>query len=159
MTDTDFRWMQYAIDLAKHAEKLGEVPIGAVLVCHDQVAGEGYNQPIALHDPTAHAEIMALRKGGRALGNYRMLETTLYVTLEPCIMCVGAMVHARIARLVFGALDPKAGAITSCMNGLDLQQFNHRVNWDGEILAEECGRLLQDFFRKKRKPLTVHFTG
>lgn len=148
--NTDVRWMQRAIDLAKRAEMLGEVPVGAVLIYHDEVVGEGYNQLIALHDPTAHAEIIALRQGGQALGNYRMLDTTLYVTLEPCIMCVGAMVQARIGRLVFGALDPKAGAVVSCMGGLEMSYLNHRVFWQSGVLAQECGQLLQDFFKKRR---------
>lgn len=146
----DTHWMQYAIELAKRAETMGEVPVGAVLIYHDEVVGEGYNQPIALHDPTAHAEIIALRQGGQALGNYRMLDTTLYVTLEPCMMCVGAMVQARIGCLVFGALDPKGGAVVSCVQGLSMSHFNHRVVWNSELLAQECGQLLQDFFRKKR---------
>jgi len=142
--------MQHAINLAKHAEMLGEVPVGAVLIYHDEVVGEGYNQPIALHDPTAHAEIIALRQGGQVLGNYRMLDTILYVTLEPCTMCVGAMVQARISRLVFGALDPKAGAVISCVNGLSMLHFNHRVVWEAEVLSQECGQLLQGFFKKRR---------
>ena len=148
--DADYKWMQYAFDLAKHAESLGEVPVGAVLIYQNEIIGEGYNQPINLQDPTAHAEIIALRQGGQKLANYRMLDTTLYVTLEPCMMCVGAMVQARIGRLVFAALDPKAGAVVSCVNGLAMPQFNHRIEWQGEIMAAECGKLLQDFFRKRR---------
>ena len=148
--DVDIRWMQHALDLAKRAEMLGEVPVGAVLVYHEEAVGEGYNQPIALHDPTAHAEVIALRQGGQALGNYRILDTTLYVTLEPCLMCVGAMVQARIGRLVFGASDPKAGAVTSCMAGLDMPQLNHRVLWQKGLLAQDCRQLLQDFFKRRR---------
>src|SRR3990167_11165131 len=115
-TENHQRWMQRALTLAKQAEKIGEVPVGAVLVFNDEIIGEGYNQPISQCDPTAHAEMIALRQGAKTLGNYRLLGTTLYVTLEPCVMCAGAMVHARISRLVFGAKDPKVGAIISTAN-------------------------------------------
>ncbi|MEW6353033.1 MAG: tRNA adenosine(34) deaminase TadA [Pseudomonadota bacterium] len=146
----DEHWMRHAIVLAARAQEEGEVPVGAVLVLGDEVVGEGWNRPIAAHDPTAHAEIMALRAGASMLGNYRLNDTTLYVTLEPCVMCAGAMVHARIKRLVFGAHDPKAGAVTSVFNILDSNKLNHRVEYAGGILAEECGALLSSFFKARR---------
>ena len=143
--------MRRAIELAKQAEILGEVPVGAVLIYQDKVLGEGYNQSIQLHDPSAHAEIVALRKGGQALSNYRLLNTVLYVTLEPCLMCIASMVQARISRLVFGAFDPKAGVVTSCLDGLSLPFLNHRVIWEGGVLKQECVQLLQEFFKQRRK--------
>ena len=149
-TENHQRWMQRALTLAKQAEKIGEVPVGAVLVFNDEIIGEGYNQPISQCDPTAHAEMIALRQGAKTLGNYRLLGTTLYVTLEPCVMCAGAMVHARISRLVFGAKDPKVGAIISTANILDLPQLNHRVEYQFDILAEQCGQVLRQFFQSKR---------
>jgi len=148
MRDAD--WMQTALVLAGRAAASGEVPVGAVLVQGESLLAEGWNQPIAAHDPTAHAEVMALRAAGQSLGNYRLADTTLYVTLEPCLMCVGAIVHARIARLVFGAYDPKSGAVTSCMHGFEVPGLNHRVASTGGILADECGALLKQFFRDRR---------
>ncbi|MBI3343861.1 MAG: tRNA adenosine(34) deaminase TadA [Gammaproteobacteria bacterium] len=147
----DEHWMRHAITLAERAQEEGEVPVGAVLVLNDEIIGAGWNRPIAAHDPTAHAEIMALRAGAAKLGNYRLNDTTLYVTLEPCVMCSGAMVHARIKRLVFGANDPKAGAIKSVFNILDSARLNHRVEYAGGILAEECGGMLSRFFEARRK--------
>ena len=149
MTDAD--WMQAALLLAARAAASGEVPVGAVLVQGESLLAEGWNQPIAAHDPTAHAEVLALRAAGQSLGNYRLADTTLYVTLEPCLMCVGAIVHARVARLVFGAFDPKSGAVTSCMHGFDVPGLNHRVASAGGILAGECGALLKQFFRDRRR--------
>ena len=149
MTDAD--WMQAALLLAARAAASGEVPVGAVLVQGESLLAEGWNQPIAAHDPTAHAEVLALRAAGQSLGNYRLADTTLYVTLEPCLMCVGAIVHARVARLVFGAFDPKSGAVTSCMHGFDVPGLNHRVAATGGILAGECGALLKQFFRDRRR--------
>lgn len=146
----DIDWMQHALKLAERAQQEGEVPVGAVLVLNDEIIGEGWNRPIAAHDPTAHAEIMALRAGAAKLGNYRLNDTTLYVTLEPCVMCAGAMVHARIKRLVFGANDPKAGAIKSVFNILDSARLNHRVEYVGGILADECGAILSRFFEARR---------
>lgn len=143
-------WMKEAFVLAKKAEASGEVPVGAVLVLNNQIIGQGFNQPIQSHDPSAHAEILALREGARALKNYRLLNTTLYVTLEPCVMCVGAMVHARVHRLVFGAADPKTGAAGSVMNLIEAPHLNHRLLYQGGVLAEDCGNLLKDFFRKRR---------
>jgi tRNA(adenine34) deaminase len=146
----DIDWMQYALKLAERAQQEGEVPVGAVLVLNDEIIGEGWNRPIAAHDPTAHAEIMALRAGAEKLGNYRLNDTTLYVTLEPCIMCAGAMVHARIKRLVFGASDPKTGAVGSVFDILCFPQLNHRVDSVGGILAEECSAILSSFFSSLR---------
>ena len=149
MTDAD--WMRMALTLAGRAAASGEVPVGAVLVQGDALLAEGWNQPIAAHDPSAHAEVMALRAAGQSLGNYRFVDTTLYVTLEPCLMCVGAIVHARVARVVFGAFDPKSGAVESCMHGFDANGLNHRVESSGGMLAEECGEILKTFFRKRRE--------
>jgi len=142
--------MRYAIRLAQRAEQQGEVPIGAVIVKDDQCIAEGWNMPIANHDPTAHAEIIAVRKAGIALENYRLCDATLYVTLEPCVMCMGAISHARIKRLVFGAFDPKRGAVCNALSLSDASFLNHRVNWTGGVLEEECGELLKDFFRARR---------
>ncbi|MCK4608043.1 MAG: tRNA adenosine(34) deaminase TadA [Gammaproteobacteria bacterium] len=154
---TDIHFMEQAIALATEAACKQEVPVGAVLVLDNIIIAKGYNQPIATPDPTAHAEIVALRAGAKYLNNYRLLNTTLYVTLEPCAMCVGAMLHARIKRLVFGAYDPKGGAIQSVIKLLDTKQFNHRIEYEGGILAPECGRLLSDFFKAKRlAPKNVH---
>jgi tRNA(adenine34) deaminase len=147
---TDAEWMQTALMLARRAAASGEVPVGAVLVQGESLLAQGWNQPIAAHDPTAHAEVMALRAAGLALGNYRLADTTLYVTLEPCLMCVGAIVHARVSRVVFGAFDPKSGAVVSCMHGFDANGLNHRVELTGGVLAEECGELLKQFFRERR---------
>lgn len=142
--------MQHALQLARHAELQGEVPVGAVLMLNGEVIGEGWNNPIGLHDPTAHAEIMALRNAANQLQNYRLVDTTLYVTLEPCVMCVGAILHARVKRLVFGAADPKGGAVQSLFNILQEEKLNHRVDVSGGIYATECADLLQAFFRKRR---------
>ena len=150
----DEHWIRHALKLAERAQEEGEVPVGAVLVLNDEIIGEGWNRPIAAHDPTAHAEIMALRAGAEKLGNYRLNDTTLYVTLEPCVMCAGAMVHARIKRLVFGASDPKAGAIKSVFNILDSAILNHRVENAGGILPDECGGMLSRFFEARRKNAT-----
>lgn len=146
----DQYWMQYALQLAERAAKEQEVPVGAVLVINNQVIGEGYNQPISLKDPTAHAEIIALRAGAKKQENYRLLDTTLYVTLEPCLMCAGAMVHARIKRLVFGANDPRSGAIVSAAQALNYPFLNHRVAHDGGLMAEQCGNILSKFFQERR---------
>ena len=147
----DEYWMQQALILAGRAAAAGEVPVGAVLVQADELLAEGWNQPIAAHDPTAHAEVMALRAAGQSLGNYRLADTTLYVTLEPCLMCVGAIVHARVSRLVFGAFDPKSGAVTTCLQGFEAPGLNHRVRATGGVLAEECGNILKAFFRERRQ--------
>jgi tRNA(adenine34) deaminase len=146
----DEHWMQLALAAAERAAAAGEVPVGAVLVRDDELLAEGWNQPIAGHDPSAHAEIMCLRAAGREARNYRLTGSTLYVTLEPCLMCVGAMVHARVARLVFGAADPKSGAVESLLRGFELPGLNHRVQAEGGVLAESCGELLREFFRMRR---------
>ena len=143
--------MRYALRLAGHAQQQGEVPVGAVLVGHGQVIGEGWNCPISTHDPTAHAEIRALREAAVRLANYRITDATLYVTLEPCVMCAGALIHARIARVVFGAIDPKAGAAGSVFEVLGTDRLNHRIEVVKGILADECGGLLSEFFRERRQ--------
>lgn len=147
----DVFWMQHALDLAKRAEFEGEVPVGAIVVYEEQIIGEGWNRPIIDSDPTAHAEIMALRAAANKINNYRLLDTTLYVTLEPCIMCSGAIIHSRVKRVVYGAQDPKAGAVNSAFNILGTDCLNHQVNVDHGVLATECGQILTEFFRKKRK--------
>jgi len=150
-TDLDIFWMQHALELAKRAESEGEVPVGAIVVLNEEVIGEGWNRPIIDNDPTAHAEIMALRSAAKKINNYRLLDTTLYVTLEPCIMCSGAIIHSRVKRVVYGATDPKAGAVNSAFNILGTDCLNHKVNVDSDILADECGLVLTEFFRNKRK--------
>nr|WP_024965406.1 tRNA adenosine(34) deaminase TadA [Pantoea sp. IMH] len=149
-TPIDEFWMRHALALARRAWEEGEVPVGAVLVQGDRAIGEGWNRPIGHHDPTAHAEIMALRQGGKVLENYRLLDTTLYVTLEPCVMCAGAMVHGRINRLVFGAKDEKTGAAGSLLDVLGHPGMNHQVVIDQGVLAKECAAMLSDFFRYRR---------
>lgn len=151
MNADDRYWMQHALALAARAEAMGEVPVGAVVVRDGAVLGEGWNRPIADHDPTAHAEIVALRAAARAAGNYRLPGSTLYVTLEPCLMCTGAMVHARVERLVFGAFDAKRGAAGSQFDAFAAPGLNHRVTVTGGVLAEECAAALQAFFRQRRE--------
>lgn len=142
--------MRRALLLAGEAESHGEVPVGAVLVRGSDIVGAGHNRPIGGVDPTAHAEIEALRAGARALGSYRLTDTTLYVTLEPCLMCAAAIVHARVRRVVFGAWDPKAGAAGSIIDAFALPAMNHRVDAFGGVLEEECGELLRRFFAARR---------
>ena len=142
--------MRQALALAERAAGEGEVPIGAVVVLDDEAIGEGWNRPIGSHDPTAHAEVVALRDAARRLGNYRLTGATLYVTLEPCLMCAGAMVHARVSRLVFGASDPKRGAAHGDCAALRLPGLNHRIEVEGGVLEAECGTRLQEFFRARR---------
>jgi len=146
----DRSMMQQALVLAGRAQDAGEVPVGAVVVVDGQVVGEGWNYPVGSHDPTAHAEIRALREAGRRIGNYRLPGATLYVTLEPCVMCAGALVHARIARLVYGAADPKSGAAGSVFDIVRSPELNHTVAVTAGILAAECGELLRGFFRSRR---------
>ncbi len=149
--ETDRAWMRRALELARRAESMGEVPVGAVLVRDGELLGEGWNQPIAAQDPTAHAEIVALRAAGAAAGNYRLPGTTLYVTLEPCLMCAGAIVHARIERVVFAASDPKGGACGGLFDILPSDdRFNHRTACTAGVLAEEAAALLKSFFRRRR---------
>ncbi|MBI1425416.1 MAG: tRNA adenosine(34) deaminase TadA [Gammaproteobacteria bacterium] len=146
----DLFWMQRALELAQKAQAIGEVPIGAVLVKDDQIIGEGYNAPISQHDPTAHAEIMALRAAAQRIGNYRLLNTTLYVTIEPCVMCAGALVHARVAEVVFGATEPRTGAVGSVFDILQSSKLNHRVRVRGGVMANDCAAILQQFFKQRR---------
>ncbi len=146
----DVGWMRHALGLAQRAAIEGEVPVGAVLVKDGAILGEGWNRPIALHDPSAHAEMIALRAAAAVLGNYRIPGTTLYVTLEPCVMCAGAIVHARVSRLVFGARDPKAGAVDSVYDVIARPRLNHVVEWSGGLLEQECGVVLREFFRSRR---------
>lgn len=147
----DLPFMQRALALAAQAEAAGEVPVGAVLVRDGQVIGEGFNQPIGRHDPTAHAEVMALRDAGSTACNYRLPDTTLYVTLEPCPMCAGAIVHARVGRVVYAAADPRTGAAGSVFDLLPSdQRFNHRTACEGGLLADQAGQMLRDFFRARR---------
>jgi tRNA(adenine34) deaminase len=147
---TDIDYMRRALELARAAGAEGEVPVGAVVVSGGRIVGEGANRPIAGHDPTAHAEIVALRAAAAALGSYRLNDAVLYVTLEPCAMCAAAMVHARVRRVVFGAFDPKAGAAGSLIDLFRLQGLNHRVDAFGGVLADECGALLSGFFEARR---------
>lgn len=152
ITENDRYFMQQALELAQRAWDEGEVPVGAVLVHQGEVVGRGWNRPIGLNDPTAHAEIQALRDAAANLENYRLVDSTLYVTLEPCPMCAGAIVHARVARVVFGASDPRAGAAGSMFDLLPSdQRFNHHTACVGGLEAERAGDLLRDFFRQRRK--------
>lgn len=150
--ETDLYWMKKAFELAQKASAQGEVPVGAVLIDSDnQCIGEGWNQPISGHDPTAHAEIIAMREAASGLENYRLPETTLYVTLEPCPMCAGAIVHARIRRVVFATPDPRTGSAGSVYNLLNSPHLNHRVDVNNGALQHECSTLLKTFFLEKRK--------
>jgi tRNA(adenine34) deaminase len=146
----DEQYMRRAIELARRAEAAGEVPVGAVIVKDGVIVAEGWNHPIGSADPTAHAEIVALRAAGRALGTYRLTGTTLFVTLEPCAMCASAMVHARVQRLVYAATDPRAGAAGSVFNIVQHASLNHRLECTGGVLADECGTMLRDFFIARR---------
>ncbi|RLJ16000.1 tRNA adenosine(34) deaminase TadA [bacterium endosymbiont of Escarpia laminata] len=148
----DHYYMEHALELAAQAEAEGEVPVGAILVREDKIIGQGWNRPIGHHDPTAHAEIMALRDAGRREDNYRLPGSTLYVTLEPCPMCAGAIIHARVERVVYAARDPRSGAAGSVFNLLPSdQRFNHRVECEGGLLEVESGERLRQFFRLRRK--------
>ena len=144
-------WMRLALHQAERAVECGEVPVGAVVVHEGRVVGAGFNQPIGAADPTAHAEVLALRQAARELGNYRMTGSTLYVTVEPCLMCAGAMVHARVDTLVYGTTEPKAGAVRSVMRALDHLALNHRVQVVGGVLDNECRGVMQEFFKGKRE--------
>lgn len=156
MTDKDrepehTHWMALALEQAQIAGSLGEVPIGAILVANNEIIGKGFNQPVSGHDASAHAEICALRQASQLRQNYRLPGTTLYVTIEPCTMCAGALIHARIDTLVFGAREPRAGAIVSQQQLLDARYFNHRVSYIEGVLREECSELIQNFFQIKRR--------
>ena len=142
--------MGAALELAREARERGEVPVGAVLVMDGEILGRGFNQPVSRNDPTAHAEIVALREAGREAGNYRLPGSTMYVTIEPCQMCVGAMVHARVARVVYGTPEPKAGAIESAMRAHEHPSLNHRLEATGRVMEEECREVIQAFFKERR---------
>jgi tRNA(adenine34) deaminase len=154
MTETSMdphdTFMRAALEEARLAFDAGEVPVGAVVVLDGQIIGRGFNQPIGSSDPTAHAEIIAMRSAASALGNYRLVGTTMYVTIEPCLMCVGAMVHARVETLVFGAPEPKAGAVVSTCRAHELPSLNHRIEVLGGVLEEDCRAIIQEFFRGRR---------
>ena len=150
MTQTDNDFMLQALELARQAATNGEVPVGAIIVKDGVIIGRGSNAPIGLHDPTAHAEIIAMREAAKYLGNYRLVDCTLYVTLEPCAMCSGAVQHARIAKLVYGAADPKTGACGSVINLMSEPKLNHHCEVLGGVLAEECGAVLSAFFKQRR---------
>lgn len=149
-TADDARWMRRALRLARRAARAGEVPVGAVVVSGGRVLGGAANAPIARRDPSAHAEVLSLRRAAARCANYRLPGATLYVTLEPCVMCVGAIVQARLSRVVFGAFDPRAGAVASVFNLLDAPALNHRATWTGGVEAAAAGELLQAFFRARR---------
>jgi tRNA(Arg) A34 adenosine deaminase TadA len=146
----DQEFMRLALELAAEGAALGEVPVGAVLVQHGQVIGRGFNRPISGSDPSAHAEMVAIRAAAQAASNYRLPGSTLYVTLEPCSMCAGLIVHSRVSRVVYGALEPKAGVVQSQGRFFEQGFLNHRVMFEGGVLAEECGRILSDFFKARR---------
>jgi len=148
MTDEDF--MREALEQARQAGACGEVPVGAIVVLDGQIVGRGFNQPIGRHDPTAHAEVMALRDAAQRLGNYRLPGCELYVTLEPCAMCSGAIMHARIRRVVFGARDPKTGVAGSVIDLFDEARLNHHATIEGGLMADECGSMLSAFFAARR---------
>ena len=148
--DTHGTFMRAALNEARLASDAGEVPVGAVIVLDGEIVGRGFNQPISASDPTAHAEIVALREAARALGNYRLVGATMYVTIEPCLMCVGAMVHARVETLVFGAPEPKAGAVVSSCRAHEMPSLNHRIDVVGGVLEEDCRAVIQEFFRTRR---------
>ena len=148
--NVDEEWMQHAFQLAKKSKEHDEVPVGAIVVYEDEIIGKGWNQPISSHDPTAHAEMMALKNAGEKIGNYRLPKSTMYVTLEPCVMCAGAIVHARIARLVYAVDDEKTGACGSVFNVVQTDKLNHRVRIEKGVLEKECQMLIQDFFKEKR---------
>lgn len=149
-TEQDEFWMRHALALADLAEQQNEIPVGAVLVKDQQIIGEGWNQSIKLHDPSAHAEMMAIRAAGKAIENYRLVNCSLYVTLEPCSMCAGLLIHSRIGRLIFGATDLKTGAVGSVYDLLSDERMNHQIEVTGGVLAEACGNKLSAFFKQRR---------
>src|SRR5438477_2978552 len=147
---TDAAWMEKALGLAMEAEAAGEVPVGAIVVCDEKIVGRGFNRNIRDHDPSAHAEMIALREAGRAVGNHRLERCILFATIEPCAMCAGALVHARVQRLVYGARDPKAGAVHAVMQVVNHPKLNHRMEVVGGVMADTCGAVLQKFFQSRR---------
>lgn len=149
-SSNDIRWMRAALEQAENAAAVGEVPVGAILVADDKMLAAAFNSPISNKDATAHAEVLALRRASQIQQNYRLPGTTLYVTIEPCTMCVGAMIHARIKRLVIGAKEPRAGAVISQHRLLDNTSYNHQIEYEAGVLEDECGKLLQEFFKAKR---------
>jgi tRNA(adenine34) deaminase len=151
IVNEDSYWLAKALLLAKQAAHQQEVPVGCVIVLDNKIIGEGFNNPVSSHDPSGHAEIIALRAASKKIENYRLIKSTLYVTLEPCLMCIGAMIHARIERLVFGAYDLKAGAVGGQINILEFPWLNHTIKYTGGILSEECGEILKQFFQERRK--------
>ncbi len=151
MTDDDFRFMKLALELAKKAELKDEVPVGALVVRNGEIIGRGMNASISDHDPTSHAEINAIRDAAKAIKNYRLKDCSIYVTLEPCAMCVGAIQHARIEKIIYGAPDPKTGACGSTVDLINIKEINHHAEAIGGILEKECGQILKDFFLSKRK--------
>ncbi len=146
----DIQFMQQALEQAKLAALAGEVPVGAVLVRDGEVLSQAFNRPISNHDPSAHAEMLALRAAAHKDGNYRLPGTTLYVTLEPCVMCAGALMHARVERVVYGAPDPKTGSAGSALDIFSVKQINHQTRIEGGLMSEECGQVLKDFFKERR---------
>ena len=146
----DAEFMQLALTQAELAHAAGEVPVGAVLIMNDEVIAKGHNQPISQNDPSSHAEMVVLRSAGKILSNYRLPDTTLYVTLEPCMMCSGAIMHARVSRLVYGAKDPKTGCVHSVLKLFDHEQLNHHTIVEGGVLEESCAQVLKDFFKERR---------
>jgi tRNA(adenine34) deaminase len=147
----DVHFMRRALELAAQGSSLGEVPVGAVVVSDGVIIGEGYNCPISTHDPTAHAEVVALRDAANKRANYRLLDCTLYVTIEPCMMCAGALIHSRITRVVFGAREPKAGAVISHLNVFSAAHVNHAIKYTEGVLADECAACISHFFRDRRQ--------
>lgn len=152
---SDAAWMELALELARRGAEAGEVPVGALVIKDGQIVGQGHNRNLLDNDPTAHAEIVALRQAAATLGNHRLIGCEIFVTVEPCAMCAGAMVHARIARLVYGAADPKAGAVSSVLQVINHPRLNHKMEVTAGVLADQCAELLQDFFRKKRAGSTA----
>ena len=148
----DKHFMRKALQMAEFAQTAGEVPVGAVLVSGDQIIASGFNQSISTCDPTAHAELVAIRSAAKKLSNYRLVDCDLYVTIEPCAMCVGAILHARVRRVIFGALEPRAGALQSHLRLLEKTNFNHSVDWYGGVLHDKCSNLMKEFFAARRKP-------
>jgi len=155
----DQYWMKQALKLGVNAWFEGEVPVGAVLVRDNKIIGQGWNRPIQSSDPTAHAEIQCLRDAAARIDNYRLVDTTLYVTVEPCAMCAGGIIHSRVSRVVYGAAEPKAGAVCSHQQMFDQPQFNHVVQWQGGVLEEQAQKLMQNFFKYRRKPSMQKYQG